>query len=217
MYVYLLHAVNNPGIVKIGFSEDPKSRCMDIQLSAPHELTLAATIKCKSPRHARAVERQAHQLFAGRRTFGEWFRVDSIPEVVELIERTAAATAHTFRDSRIGADRAGASPLGKLLSPRELQVTSMYGQGYRCLDVASELGMSIKSVTAYAKRAAGKLGFDGPRELRRNAAILLAPLAQPQPGIRRGESAAQGAVAVAASSDVAGRTVLAPNGSQGAL
>jgi hypothetical protein len=49
------------------------------------------------------------------------------------------------------------------------------------------------------------------------ARASLASPANPGPTPVVGECAAQGAVAVAASSDVAGRTVLAPNGSQGAL
>jgi hypothetical protein len=47
--------------------------------------------------------------------------------------------------------------------------------------------------------------------------LSFTPIPQPQPGIRRGESAAQGGAFLSAPVGVAGRTVLAPNGPQGAL
>jgi hypothetical protein len=60
--------------------------------------------------------------------------------------------------------------------------------------------------------AAGAPLHSLPKRMR---GVSFTPIPHPQPGIRRGESAAQGGVAVAASSDAAGRTVLAPNGSRG--
>jgi hypothetical protein len=52
-------------------------------------------------------------------------------------------------------------------------------------------------------------------ELERRATLSFTPIPHPQPGIRRGESAAQGAASLSAPVGVAGRTVLAPNGAQG--
>lgn len=157
-YVYVVEMVSTPGLVKIGFAKDPQRRMDYLQISSPGEISLRAAVLCDSREHAMSVESAAHQMFALRRTYGEWFQLDSAGEA-------AIAVRHLARVSPT--DRSGGSPslLNRALSPREAQVVEMYGSGLRCTDIAVALGRSVKTVSTYAVRAAKKLGLKSTREI----------------------------------------------------
>lgn len=56
------------------------------------------------------------------------------------------------------------------LSPQELQVFRLIGEGYSTAAIASSLGVSHRTVDSYYRRIIFKLDFDGMEELRLKAA-----------------------------------------------
>lgn len=51
------------------------------------------------------------------------------------------------------------------LSERELQVVELLARGERALDIAREVGLSIKTISTYRTRALAKLGLQTTGEL----------------------------------------------------
>lgn len=55
------------------------------------------------------------------------------------------------------------------LSAREMQIMTMLGQGDSNKDIASELGLSVRTVESYFARIIEKIGVEGMKELRKHA------------------------------------------------
>src|SRR5215470_2881825 len=66
-FVYAIHAIGTTRI-KLGFSDDPERRLMDLQIGSPFPLRLIY----KMPGDMRS-ERKLHRQFKAVRVFGEWF------------------------------------------------------------------------------------------------------------------------------------------------
>ena len=71
--------------IKIGYSQDPRKRLLDMQVGSPVELTLLHVISCPTRSHQRLVERQLHEKFAALRVHGEWFRAAGIQAYVRSL------------------------------------------------------------------------------------------------------------------------------------
>lgn len=61
------------------------------------------------------------------------------------------------------------------LSPRELRVFHLLGEGYTTAGIAGELGVSRRTVDSYFARIMDKLDVRGMEELRRRAAVSRVP------------------------------------------
>lgn len=59
--------------LKIGYAKDPLKRLADMQVANANTLELVAVLDCKSPMHAREMERRAHDWFSKSHMRGEWF------------------------------------------------------------------------------------------------------------------------------------------------
>lgn len=84
-YVYLIHDPRRQ-IYKIGMALDPAARFRSLQSDNNHALKLLHTIPCSDYRTS---EQHLHQIYAERRTNGEWFAltqsdVDEIKGIVSL-------------------------------------------------------------------------------------------------------------------------------------
>jgi DNA-binding CsgD family transcriptional regulator len=169
MFVYVIGIANRSGLVKIGYAQDPFSRLVDLQLHCPDRLVLAATIRCVSPAHARAVEAQTHALYAARKEVSEWFRLDDIEHVVAEVQQIAESIIPHIRTV---AEVKKLKERG-VLSPRESDVFRMYSTGMSCSQVAVELGLSVKTVSTHARRIREKLGLTDARALRHFAATKM--------------------------------------------
>jgi hypothetical protein len=69
-FVYAIREAGETGLVKIGFSKNPKTRLHDMQVGNPRELYLLA---CK--RGTRQTEFEIHVKCRHLRIRGEWFRL----------------------------------------------------------------------------------------------------------------------------------------------
>lgn len=67
--VYLLES--GTGLIKIGCSKDPWTRCQTLRMGAPFPLTLIAQWPGSHPE-----ERALHKQFAAYHEHGEWFRCE---------------------------------------------------------------------------------------------------------------------------------------------
>lgn len=59
----------------------------------------------------------------------------------------------------------------KPLSPREAEILTFYMQGRGPMDIAREMGLSVKTISTYLVRCQKKYGVDNNRQL----LVLLAP------------------------------------------
>ena len=69
MYIYIIKCCN---FYKIGYSKNPKNRRATIQTHNPLDVILCATLKTE---HYKEKEKELHNLFATKRTRGEWFEL----------------------------------------------------------------------------------------------------------------------------------------------
>jgi hypothetical protein len=71
---------------KIGYSEKPERRAVDLQIGNPEEVTLVRQWK-----GGRRIERAAHEFMAHKRTRGEWFDLtDADIEALDEFIKTKA-------------------------------------------------------------------------------------------------------------------------------
>jgi hypothetical protein len=93
MYVYFITALRQQELkrIKIGSSSNPEKRLRRLQTGSPYKLTLLGTVKCKSPAHARSIEKYAHNIFYKQRRNGEWFHLSRkhLDQIKSLIQRAA--------------------------------------------------------------------------------------------------------------------------------
>lgn len=64
------------GIVKIGMSQDPRKRLIQIRHGSPLPIREFLFAPTDGTRKAALIEQRIHTLFHDRRTRGEWFRFD---------------------------------------------------------------------------------------------------------------------------------------------
>lgn len=76
--------------VKIGVAVNVEQRRRSIQQCCPDEVTVLAAVLMANFTEARAAEKQMHAVFAERRTFGEWFRM----EPTDALNMLATFKAH---------------------------------------------------------------------------------------------------------------------------
>lgn len=81
-----------------------------------------------------------------------------------------AMTGHLLRKV---ADQSDTKPISQLetLADRELQVFEHIGRGYRSVEIAEQLGISIKTVESHVSRIRQKLGLRNSHEVARQAVI----------------------------------------------
>jgi hypothetical protein len=78
-HVYFIGADAPDKPIKIGFTQaGPQQRLASLQTSSPYRLEIIATIKGTFE-----IERRLHELFAGSRLTGKWFR--RTPELMAVI------------------------------------------------------------------------------------------------------------------------------------
>jgi hypothetical protein len=82
-YVYFLRS---RGLIKIGFSTNPKQRIKSIQAGWPHKVYVIKVVQ-----GTRQYEASLHARFAGLHAKGEWFRADAaIESFIESLSGTDA-------------------------------------------------------------------------------------------------------------------------------
>ncbi|HNV47213.1 MAG TPA: response regulator transcription factor [Spirochaetota bacterium] len=79
-----------------------------------------------------------------------------------------------------GAEKADGAPVD-LLSNRELMVFEMIGAGYKSLEIAGKLNISVNTVEAHRKKIRAKLGCASSGELTRHAIAWLHANNRPAP------------------------------------
>jgi len=94
MFVYFISAFGEQSLqrIKIGYSRDPEDRLQKLQVGSPVRLKLIGTVKCRDERHARSIEKLAHNIFHEQRRTGEWFHLSRkhLGQIKHLIETAAA-------------------------------------------------------------------------------------------------------------------------------
>jgi hypothetical protein len=76
MYVYIFVSTDlEQPLWKIGYSNDPKRRLMEIQTGCPFTIKEYDRIKCKNSQHARAIEKHVHFKLSPHKYRGgsEWY------------------------------------------------------------------------------------------------------------------------------------------------
>ena len=71
--VYVIRQDQSKPRIKIGFTGDIESRLKQIQTGNPARCEVYALLKCKSKKHAMAIEADLHEKCEPHRTSGEWF------------------------------------------------------------------------------------------------------------------------------------------------
>lgn len=69
---------------KIGESNDPVSRCKNLQTGNKRKLNIYKTIFCGTKPAAQALEATIHERYAHRRISGEWFKINRV-EIDQII------------------------------------------------------------------------------------------------------------------------------------
>lgn len=73
MNVYFIRTIAGPRLLKIGISNNVSKRLESLKTGCAYPLELVGTITCRSPMHARNIERQLHRMHRWARMEGEWF------------------------------------------------------------------------------------------------------------------------------------------------
>lgn len=84
-YVYFI-LNKDCSTIKIGFSDDVKRRCNDLQGPNSSLLTIENVIECNSEKSARDLERMFHDYYENYHVRGEWFTSESIIEDFEYFD-----------------------------------------------------------------------------------------------------------------------------------
>lgn len=84
-WVYFIRPEDGEGPVKIGCSQHPEGRVLDLMTWSPYPLVIAARIEGGFD-----LERQFHALFWGDHSHREWFRPSA--RLAEVIEQVQAGT-----------------------------------------------------------------------------------------------------------------------------
>lgn len=73
-YVYVVYCAET-GLYKIGTSDNANRRFKELQSGSAFTVELYAAFECH-PELGRFFEKQLHEKFRGRRTHGEWFKLE---------------------------------------------------------------------------------------------------------------------------------------------
>lgn len=79
--VYLIGCKDDPELFKIGISRTFKQRLYQIKRDSGHDVYPVALFY--TDQH-RAIEAELHSQFAGKRTYGEWFRLSDVDTINAL-------------------------------------------------------------------------------------------------------------------------------------
>ena len=79
-YVYVIGPDDGP--IKIGFTNNLKTRLRTIQTGNPERIKIHYSIEFKTEKDMRAAEKKIHRTLAHKRKKGEWF--DILPEDAKL-------------------------------------------------------------------------------------------------------------------------------------
>lgn len=103
-YVYVIKC--DAGPIKVGMSDKPQKRLVDLQVACPFELELTHIADCKG--HASEIESAAHHFLSANHLRGEWFSV-SVDVAVAAVQRAidgVAPDVKLFRQLRHDAAKA---------------------------------------------------------------------------------------------------------------
>jgi len=106
-FVYVIGAED--GAQKIGVSNRPEARLIDLQTACPMVLKIHGVSACQDEAHARAVERLAHRILHRSRRRGEWFDVTPARalEVVRIASTELPNGAEDPRTAVVAARESG--------------------------------------------------------------------------------------------------------------
>lgn len=88
-YVYILQDDDE---VKVGFSDSPKQRLIQIRMERNAPVTLVHQVECRNRREARYIESWTHWRLRKHRLGYEWFKTSP----AKAIEAISAAIADTY-------------------------------------------------------------------------------------------------------------------------
>jgi DNA-binding NarL/FixJ family response regulator len=136
------------------------------------------------------VTRQSEQTYAERALHagasGYWMKNSSVKELMHAIETVLAGEIYASRAITAGVLRKFAGgrnlPPGlDVLSNREMAVFGLIAAKHRVGEIATELGISRKTVESHCKHIKEKLGYRDAEELKRGARDLLGTVAGSPP------------------------------------
>jgi hypothetical protein len=84
--------------VKVGISNNVKSRLATIQTACPYPIDLAYVFECPDRDIAREIEKSFHAVKKDYRTHGEWFDFEPIEAIHILCIAFRAALSHNIKD-----------------------------------------------------------------------------------------------------------------------
>lgn len=73
MYLYIIKESGKAGAIKIGIASNVDARIDTLQTGNPRTLELVISYKCRTRKHAFALEAWMHKTFGSHRIRGEWF------------------------------------------------------------------------------------------------------------------------------------------------
>lgn len=76
LYLFMARDQDGPMYVKVGVSDDPYSRVIQVQTGCPIRIFRAAMMKCMSREQAKLIEAAVHRDLSPYASSGEWFRFD---------------------------------------------------------------------------------------------------------------------------------------------
>lgn len=125
-----VYFIGGAGLVKIGFTQNLRTRLIALRADSPVELVEIRTIEC-AHFTARPVEELLHGIFAAHRRRGEWFdlpegwqeTVDRLLELVDVSGRCNAGIVHGIScPSPVSPDQLGCRAHWSELRPASLAV-----------------------------------------------------------------------------------------------
>jgi hypothetical protein len=158
---------------KVGFSNNPQGRLIDLQVGNPNPIELVYTRRYKVKRFSKAIESIVHKLLSGQRFRGEWFTgpVENIINAINEAEKHFNSV-----DSEYEANARKCYPLETI---KDIKRKSLYEEilhsdapiividkfNLKCLltrgvglpySVAKVLGIPAKNNKGWKKRVLGK-------------------------------------------------------------
>lgn len=85
-FVYFIGCGKNYQYIKIGVSNSPNKRLLELQTANPLKLTLIHFEPMNSERHAYHVEARLHKRFDSLRIRGEWFLNLPVKKAIEICQ-----------------------------------------------------------------------------------------------------------------------------------
>lgn len=159
----------------------PDIAVIDLSLKGGSGLELIKDLRGVSPGTRVVVLSMHEEIYYVERAFragarGYVTKHDSTHSIVEAIRTVLAGKIYARAEilGQLAARMVGqtvrqTANAGELLSDRELEVFRRLGQGQATRKIATEMGLSMKTVQAYSARIKDKLGLANASELMREA------------------------------------------------